>query len=117
MAMKSLICQASDCMYNMHEKCSANVIQVNNTRQETYCDTYTKDDTFVATGREELRRGTFTDNIADTEFGAEFVDSPKIFCTAIKCSYNKSFHCKADGIEIDNPHDTMICDCKTYRPK
>lgn len=115
--MQSLVCQASDCMNNLNGQCCANTIQVSNTRQETFCDTYTKDNSFVAVQQDHLHSGSYTHGVADTEFGSEIVDSPNIKCNVSECSYNKSFKCKADGVEIDNPHDTMVCNCKTYRPK
>ncbi len=113
--MQTLICQAADCVYNDNKKCSANVIHVNVGKQETFCDTYTKADSFVA--NEAGNMPHLTDNISDAEFGCEFVDSPRISCTAASCVYNKSFRCKAKGVEIDDPHDSIICNCNTYRPK
>lgn len=115
--MQSLQCQALDCMHNLSGQCSANVIQVNSTRNETYCDTYTRSDTFVAKEYDNSKYNTFNDSTMDTEFGDEFVGSPKISCNVTKCAYNKSFHCRADDVNIDNPHDTMMCNCNTYRPK
>lgn len=115
--MHSLTCQATDCMYNAQGKCSANMIQVSNSSRETFCDTYIKDDSFVAAGKKNTESGAFTNSVSDTEFGSEFVSSPRISCTATQCAYNKSFHCKADGVEIDNPHDTMICHCNTFKQK
>ncbi len=103
-------------MHNLRDRCSAKAIQVSNTRQETFCDTYTKDTSFVAAEKDDIRRA-FSDSVADTEFGAEFFGSPKITCNVSKCSYNKAFHCKANGVQIENPHGTMMCNCKTYRPK
>lgn len=112
--MRSLICQAADCMYNTRHKCDANVIQVNNTSRETFCDTFADKSSFVA----ELKNNNTFKDAADTEFGSESVpDSPRISCTVSKCAYNKSFRCKADSVEIDEPHDVTICNCRTYRPK
>ncbi|MDD5016752.1 MAG: DUF1540 domain-containing protein [Eubacteriales bacterium] len=114
--MQTLKCEASDCMYNTNSQCAANVIQVNGTRAQTYCDTYIKDSAFVAAGKENM--GVLTGSVAaDTEFGSDLTGSPRISCTVTKCAYNNSFHCRADGVEIDNPSDTMMCNCKTYRPK
>jgi hypothetical protein len=113
--MQTLVCESVDCMYNDSRKCSANVIQVNFTRQDTYCDTYTKKDTFVADQTDKMPH--ITDNVPDAEFGAETDDSPRISCTASMCVYNKAFRCKARGVEIDDPHDSNICNCNTYRPK
>lgn len=105
--MKALKCQATDCMYNTNQHCDANTILVSNTAEETYCDTYTKENTFVAAAR-----------MADTEFGEELGQgTPKVACNVTQCVYNKSFHCRARNIEIDDPHDSVICNCITYRPK
>lgn len=106
--MKSLKCQATDCMYNSNQLCGANMILVSNTSQETYCDTYTKENSFVATA-----------NIpADMEFGNELGNhTPRISCNVTQCTYNKSFHCRANNVEIDDPHDSVICNCLTYRSK
>ncbi len=112
--MESLTCQATDCMHNLHNRCSAKAIQINNTRQETFCDTYTKDTAFVAAEKDSIRNA-FSD--VDSEFGAEFIGAPKISCNVSKCAYNQSFHCKAPGVQIEDPHGTMMCSCKTYRPK
>ena len=106
--MKSLKSQASDCMYNTDYFCDANTILVSNTSDETYCDTYTKENTFVASSHLP----------ADTEFAAEpGENSPRISCNVTQCAYNKSFHCRARSVEIDDPHDSVICNCLTYRPK
>ena len=106
--MKSLKCQASDCMYNTDYFCDANTILVSNTSNETYCDTYTKENSFVA----------YSHLPADTEFAAELGEnSPRISCNVTQCAYNKSFHCRARSVEIDDPHDSVICNCLTYRPK
>ncbi len=105
--MKSLKCQATDCVYNSHERCSANMILVSNTSQETYCDTYTKENTFAASLMP-----------ADTEFGDELEGHmPRISCNVTQCTFNKSFHCRAANVQIDDAHDSVICNCETYRPK
>ena len=114
--MKLLLCQASDCMYNTSGRCGANMIQVNDRRQEAFCDTYVQDGTFVAEEK-DLTRDAFIDAIGYTEMGAEFGDTPRISCMVSGCAYNQSFHCRADGVEIGPPHDSMICNCNTYRPK
>lgn len=113
--MRTLICQAIDCIYNDSNKCSANVIHVNAVKRSTFCDTYTKADEFVAQQAEKMPH--LSDNASDAEFGCEFCGSPRISCTAAACAYNKSFRCEAGGVEIDAPHDTAICNCSTYRPK
>jgi len=95
-------------MYNVDAKCGAKAIQVSSMEQETYCDTYTKEDSLIS-GIAEWR------DADDTEFG-DF-GAPKIVCNVSECAYNKSFHCRARGIEIDDPHDSTICNCRTYRPK
>ncbi len=106
-AMKSLKCQATDCIYNTDLRCDAHVILVSNTSEETYCDTYTKENSFVAAG-----------HIADVEFGEEMGDNtPRVSCNVTQCTFNKSFHCRARSIEIDDPHDSVICNCLTFRPK
>ncbi len=106
--MKSLKCQATDCVYNAQEKCGANMILVSNTSQETYCDTYTKENTFVAASVIPT----------DMEFGSELDDhAPRISCNVTQCTFNKSFHCRATKVEIDDAHDSVICNCLTYRPK
>lgn len=113
--MQSLYCQASDCIHNMSGNCSANTIQVSNTKSETYCDTYVKSGSMVA-GDAALSEAEFAGK-SDTEFAAEFTGSPKIACNVSECVFNKSFHCRARDINIQEPHDTMLCNCKTYRPK
>lgn len=113
--MRTLICQAVDCIYNDRRTCSANVIRVNVARQETFCDTYTKAEEFVADQADRMPH--LTDNISDAEFGSEFVDSPRISCTAATCVYNKAFRCKAKSVEIDDPHDFNVCNCNSFRPK
>lgn len=113
--MHSLICQAISCIYNDSRKCSANVIRVGVARQETFCDTYTKTDSFVADQAENMPR--LTENISDAEFSTELTDSPRISCTASACVYNKAFRCKAKAVEIDDPHDADICNCNTFRSK
>lgn len=106
--MKSLKCQAADCVYNADFRCGANMILVSAASQETYCDTYTKENTFVAASVAP----------ADTEFGSEpGGHTPRISCNVTQCTYNKSFHCHAGNVEIDDPHDSVICNCLTYRPK
>ena len=105
--MKSLRCEAEDCVYNQSEQCSARAILVSNTADETFCDTYTKTGSFVASAH----------FATDAEFGEELSESPNITCNVTACAYNKSFRCRADVVQIDDPHDVMICNCKTYRPK
>lgn len=112
--MQTLVCDAVGCIYNDSRKCGANVIQVNFTRQDTYCDTYTKADSFVAEQADKTPR---LKDMPDAEFGAEETDAPRISCTASMCMYNKAFRCKATGIEIDDPHDSNVCECNTFRPK
>lgn len=106
--MRSLICEAFDCIHNQNEKCSARNILVSNTSDETFCDTYTKKDSFVASAH------VHSD---DTEFAEEMGESPRITCNVSQCAYNKSFHCHAEKVQIDDPHDVMICNCLTYRSK
>lgn len=113
--MQTLVCEAVDCIYNNSQTCSANVIQVNYTRQDTYCDTYTKDGSFVTDQAGKMPQPA--DIGPDAEFGAEMTDGPRISCTASMCVYNKSFRCKARGVEIDDPHDSNICNCNTFRTK
>lgn len=106
--MRSLLCEAADCVYNHDEKCTAHAILVSNTEDETFCDTYTNEDSFVAAAHIHAD---------DAEFGDELSDSPRITCNVSQCAYNKSFHCHADKVQIDDPHDVMICNCLTYRHK
>ncbi len=113
--MQTLVCEAVDCIYNDSQRCGANVIQVNYTRQDTYCDTYTKEDSFVADQAGKMPH--IGESAQDTEFGADIIGAPRISCTAATCVYNKAFRCKARGIEIDDPHDSNVCNCNTYRPK
>lgn len=113
--MHTLTCQAISCIYNDSRRCSANVIRVGVARQETFCDTYTKADSFVADQADKVPR--LTDNISDAEFSAELTDSPRISCTATACVYNKAFRCRARGVEIDDPRDTDRCRCITFRQK
>ncbi len=108
--MSDLKCQALDCMYNMEHYCSAHTIRVSRTHRETYCDTYTQDSPMVSAEKDRLLAEM------STEFGSD-IGAPKIVCTVSECSYNKSFHCKAGRVNIDNPHDSVICNCITYRPK
>ncbi len=103
--MRALSCQAHDCAYNKHSSCIADNILISIAENETFCDTYTRNDSFVA-----------KPNIADTEFGDEMC-SPKITCNVSQCIYNQSFRCQANKVQIDDPHDEMICNCITYRPK
>lgn len=105
--MRTLQCRAEDCVYNADEHCSAHAIMVSNTEDETFCDTYTKKDSFVAAAHIP----------ADAEFGEELAASPRITCNVTQCAFNKSFRCRANSVEIDDPHDVMICNCNTYRPK
>lgn len=104
--MRSLKCSAQDCAYNNKKFCSANNILVSVASSEAFCDTYTKNDSFVAAA-----------NLADTEFGDEPLKSPRITCTVSQCIYNKSFRCHANKVQIDDPHDEMICNCLTYHSK
>jgi hypothetical protein len=113
--MQTLVCEAVDCIYNDSRECGANVIQVNFTRQDTYCDTYTRQDSFVADQADKMPH--ITNNLTDAEFAAEMTGAPRISCTASMCVYNKSFRCKANGVEIDDPHDSNVCNCNTFRPK
>jgi hypothetical protein len=104
-----LKCKAEDCTYNSHKTCDANVIHVGNTRAETYCDTYTRQED----GKKAVVRGGRT----DVEFGAEPKSSPAISCTVSRCVFNKAFRCGAGAVEIDDSHDSNICNCNTYRSK
>lgn len=113
--MHTLTCQAISCIYNDSRKCSANVIRVGVARRETFCDTFTKADSFVADQAGKMPR--LTENISDAEFSAELTDSPKISCTAAACVYNKAFRCKARSVEIDDPQDLGMCSCNTFRQK
>jgi hypothetical protein len=113
--MQALVCEAVDCIYNDSHKCSANVIQVNYTRQDTYCDTYTKAGSFVSEQADRMPH--LTENVSDAEFSAEITDAPRISCMASMCVYNKAFRCRARGVEIDDPHDSNVCNCNTFRPK
>jgi hypothetical protein len=99
-----------DCIYNMERACSADTIKMSRTHRETYCDTFTKDSPIAAAEKDRLLAE------AGSELGAGD-DAPRIICTVSECAYNKSFHCKAGGVEIDDPHDSVICNCITYRPK
>ncbi len=108
--MSDLKCQATGCIYNTAYACGANTIKVSRTHRETFCDTFTQDNPMVTAERKRVL----------AEAGAEISaaqSAPKIICTVSECAYNKSFHCKAGGIEIDDPHDSVICNCRTYRPK
>lgn len=105
--MRSLECQAADCAYNVSKHCGANAILVSNTADETYCDTYTRVDSLIGSARSR----------ADAEFGEELASAPQITCNVSQCAFNKSFRCRAQAVQIDDPHDVMICNCKTYRPK
>jgi hypothetical protein len=113
--MHTLTCQAISCIYNDSRKCSANVIRVGVAKQETFCDTFTKADSFVADQADKMP--SLTDNISDAEFSNELADSPKISCTAAACVYNKAFRCRARSVEIDDPKDSDICNCNTFRSK
>ena len=108
--MSSLKCQAIDCIYNMTYTCSADAIKVSRTHQETYCDTYTKNSPIAAAQKERLL----------AEAGSELStgdNTPRIICIVSDCAYNKSFNCKAGIVEIDDPRDSVICNCISYRPK
>lgn len=107
--MHKLFCRASDCMYNAHNDCCADVIHVGNTRTSVYCDTYTK--------RERTGSKGPVSAIFDTEFGAAPVPPPGVSCTAARCVYNKAFRCNAKDLSIDDPHDSNMSSCGTYRPK
>ncbi len=106
--MQYLKCQAKDCVYNVNTQCSANTIRVSIAGQETFCDTYTREDTFVAPEIGDL-------SIADTEFGD--IGSPRISCGVFKCAYNRSFRCRAHGVHISSPAEDLACNCRTYHPK
>lgn len=97
-------------MYNLEQRCSAHTIQVSRMHHETYCDTYSQDSPMVAGEKKRLLEE------AGSEFGSD-IGAPKIICNVSECAYNKSFHCKAGGVEIDTPHDSIICNCRTFRPK
>lgn len=111
--MRSLTCQAGDCAHNEAGQCNANVIQVSNTSAETFCNTYTKDET----GSNNEKYAAIFSGATDVEFASELFAAPKIMCNVTKCMYNKSFHCKAKGVEIDNPQGTDMCNCITYQQK
>ncbi len=106
--MQYLKCQAQDCTYNAESKCNARAIRVGVTGQQTFCDTYARADAFSAV---EI----FDMNAADTEFGA--MGAPRIACSVTQCAYNQSFRCRAHGVHIGPPHDALVCNCRTYRPK
>ena len=117
---QTLYCQAEDCMHNAHGLCGANVIQISNASQGTFCDTYVKQDAFVA--GEQDTEGAFIAGIAgdarfDTEFGQEASASPRIACNVTQCTYNNALHCRAAGVNIGEPNDGVTCHCRTYRSK
>lgn len=114
--MQSLYCQATDCVHNMNGNCSAHTIQISNTQNETFCDTYAKTGSIAGGEDPELQYAQFTSK-ANAEFGPEFTGSPRIACNVSKCVFNKSFHCKARDVNIEEPHHNMLCHCRTYRPK
>ncbi len=106
--MKALKCEAADCVYNNEKSCGANMILISNTASDTYCDTYTKENTFAAASVIP----------ANTEFGGELGSHvPRISCNVTQCVFNKSFNCRAHSVNIDDPHDSVLCSCLTYRPK
>ncbi len=108
--MSQLKCHAADCVYNLQQSCSAHAIRVSRTHSDTFCDTFTKDSPMVSAEKDRQMDGL------NTEFGSD-IGAPKILCTVSECAYNKSFHCKAGRVSIDDPHDSVICSCITYRPK
>jgi len=105
--MKSLSCSAVSCVHNHDQQCSAKAILVSKSADETFCDTYTDENSFVA--------AAYLDT--ESEFGEELSAPPNITCNVSGCAYNQSFRCHAHAVKIDDPHDTVICNCLTYRPK
>ena len=101
-------------MHNAHGNCRANAIQISCASHSTFCDTYVKNDTFVAAEKERI--GAFVSGIVDTEFGQDTDAAPRIACNVAECAYNNSFHCRAADVNIDTPGDETTR-CKTYRPK
>jgi hypothetical protein len=89
-------------------QCSANTIRVSITGRETFCDTYTRENAFVAEEITDIKN-------ADAEFGD--IGSPRITCGVFQCAYNQAFRCRAHGVHIGSPADGAICSCRTYRPK
>ena len=105
--MQYLNCRAEDCIYNVEMRCTAHIMRVGATGQETYCDTYARADVLSPTG---VPRGG-----SDIEVGV--IGSPRITCSVTRCAYNQSFGCRAHGVHIGSPHDAMVCSCRTFRPK
>lgn len=111
--MKSLVCQAGDCAHNIKGQCNANTIQVTNNTEETFCNTYVQEDKYL----DKSYAKTDLNSMFQVEFGEEAFASPKITCNVAQCAYNKSFKCKANGVEINNPDGNEMCNCLTFRQK
>jgi len=114
--MASLFCQAATCMHNKAGSCGANNIQVSNAQSETFCDTYTASDSFVASEDNYVQYTTLVSR-TDSEFGEDFENPPRITCNVGACMHNQSFRCNAGDVQIGQPHHGMKCNCKTYRTK
>jgi len=112
--MQTLYCRAEDCMHNQGGHCRANVIQISNAAQGTFCDSYVKSDAFVAGAH---GAGAQFTGVADTEFGQDTDETPRIACNVTQCAYNNALHCRAAGVNIGEPHDGVTCHCHTYRSK
>ena len=111
--MKLLICQAGGFAHNTKGKCNARTIEVRNTSDQTFCNTYVHEDKYL----DDQYPKSLLNNLFNVEFGEDSYASPKILCNVTECAYNKSFKCKASGVEIDNPHAGDVCNCMTYRQK
>lgn len=111
--MKSLVCQAGGCAHNVKGKCNARTIEVRNNADQTFCNTYVHEDKYL----DDQYSKSMLNSIFNVEFGEDAFASPKILCNVAECAYNKSFKCKAAGVEIDNPQVGDVCNCMTFRQK
>lgn len=106
--MRSLDCQAGKCGHNCDGKCTANTIEISNNATQTFCNTYVDQDKYPGDAKAEM-------NAFKLEAGAEAFVSPKILCNVDECIHNKSSHCKANGVQIDNSKANDVFNCVTYK--
>lgn len=108
--MRSLDCQAGNCGHNCDGKCTANTIEISNNSTQTFCNTYVHEDKFPGDAKAALEAFKL-------EAGSEEFISPKILCNVNECVHNKSCHCKARGVQIEDSKENDVFKCKTYKPE
>jgi hypothetical protein len=112
----NLRCDALNCVHNMDQLCDAAKIEVKNSNNTVFCETYT--DKGFKNMVSEVGNMNVTGKLSDMFTSGGTMD-PGVKCVVDKCAYNNSHECGANYLKISDMSSSTAgaAECETFKSR